>query len=147
MTGSANRPLGPPTSMHPPQPGMAGPQLSRPGPPSGPQMAPPMNMATPHSGMGQPPMSRAGHPSQMPPTSYPGLQVSMSGPSYGAGIGSSNPGPTGMGSGPYGMSGPPTSVAAGAPPAGNRRIYPGQSPPSPVNSQPGSMGMQHQTVS
>lgn len=84
------------------------------------------------------------------PGSFPGSQVSMSGPSFGALAGAgltSLSGPAlGQAAPPSGASGPGMSHS-GLP--GGRRMYPGHAPPSPVESQPsaGPMGMPSHTVS
>ena len=84
------------------------------------------------------------------PSTYPGSQVSMSGPSFG---GSTSAGLTGL-SGPTLGQAAPASGASGVGMShsglpGGRRMYPGHAPPSPVENQPsaGSMGMPSHTVS
>lgn len=139
MTPPTSRPPGPPTMptmtpMH--QPGFPTPTSSG---------APPM------AGMTQSQMGRPNATQLQPmPGSFPGPQVSMSGPSFG--------GPAGTGlanlSGPTLSQPVPTSGASGAGMShsglpGGRRMYPGHAPPSPVESQPspGSMGMPSHAVS
>ena len=140
MQQPTNRPPGPPT-----MPSM--PPMTQPGfPPQTSSGAPPME------GMTQPPMGRHNATQMQPmPGSYPGPQVSMSGPSF------SGSGSAGLTS----LSGPTLSQAA--PPSGSsgagmshsalhsgRRMYPGHAPSqSPVQNQPsgGTTGMASHTVS
>lgn len=138
MQQPTNRPPGPPT-----MPSM--PPMTQPGfPPQTSSGAPPMG------GMTQPPMGRHNATQMQPmPGSYPGPQVSMSGPSF------SGSGSAGLTS----LSGPMLSQAA--PPSGSsgagmshsalhsgRRMYPGHAPSqSPVQNQPsgGTTGMASHT--
>lgn len=133
---------------------MAPPTSRPPGPPTMPSM-PPMNQPgfPPPISSGAPPMGgmRPNATQMQPmPSTYPGSQVSMSGPSFG--------GPAGAGltslSGPAPGQAVPPSGASGAGMShsglpGGRRMYPGHTPPSPVENQPsaGSMGVPSHTVS
>lgn len=149
---------GPPTGplqTTPMAPQMAPPTSGPPGPPTMPTM-PPMHQPgfPPPASSGAPPMgsmssSPMGRPNatQMPPLpgSFPGSQVSMSGPSYsgpaGAGV-TSLTGPTLSQAAPPSQGTGAGMSHSGLP--GGRRMYPGHhAPPSPVENQPspGTMGM------
>lgn len=102
-------------------------------------------------GMTQPSMGRPNATQMQPmPSTYPGSQVSMSGPSFG---GPANAGLTGLSGPTLGQAAPPSGASgagmshSGLP--GGRRMYPGHAPPSPVENQQaaGSMGMPSHTVS
>lgn len=155
---------GPPTGplqTTPMAPQMAPPTSRPPGPPTMPTM-PPMHQPgfPPPASSGAPPMgsmssSPMGRPNatQMPPLpgSFPGSQVSMSGPSYsgpaGAGV-TSLTGPTLSQAAPPSQGTGAGMSHSGLP--GGRRMYPGHhAPPSPVENQPspGTMGMPSPTVS
>ena len=139
---------------------MAPPSSRPPGPPTMPSM-PPMHQpgfpppvssgAPPMGGMTQPSMGRPNATQMQPmPSTYPGSQVSMSGPSFG---GPASAGLTGLSGPTLGQAAPPSGTSgAGMSHSvlpGGRRMYPGHAPPSPVENQPsaGSMGMPSHTVS
>ena len=103
------------------------------------------------SGMTQSPMGRPNAMQMQPvPGSFPGSQVSMSGPSF---SGPANAGVTSLSGPTLSQAAPPASGASGAGMShglpGGRRMYPGHAPPSPVENLPsaGSMGMPPHTVS